>query len=1364
MFCRYCGYLLADNAHFCTKCGKAVVATTPPPIIQQQESLSTPPPINTPTPIKGYSPKDLQQGVQKTFNNIHYIIVQLRDNDIKASATCGEIICSSSPSQNAFLRLMRKGKFFLPIILCLFACLGSFAQEIQRTVSTGFGTITYTITGVEQDMELIDSQGRLEVEKKEKDRNMYYRDENDNMKKEVIKDVYRYHNTFNTYRIYQSDIVKVKVTFSPAGSNSTKETKYHNVGTNLEEVTRYTLFSGYSNRREKKNVTLVRLEFREPPYQFEDMIATGYQEDGVWIRIGARYLHQYLSGTTYKEEIEGYYDEFHIMPPRKGSTPVEESEDNSIVTNPPGDETTPPSEVGPIHEKIDTQADDEPGESGWIVPSLIGAIAVGGGLLAWNKRRKKEEAEKKKKKSKATTPPPTSKTKKSKEQEEDEYNEHCVYEMRIKKDCGDTLVPGDKPVTVYARIIRYTPEGNVSTDPVLTRMIRITGDDYLQLSPTIQYGEYVAANVLAPNQDVTPAEAVVNFAMSAEGVSFTINMHFNVEGAEILFGQDNLTLPAGYEKTVELPFVILGLGEDPKVELSVEKDSYHVELKKKDDLWFAVLNENKNCADFKNKLEPGQYNYYSLHIKATDENGRKVETDFPICRFQMGLTIDTTYLKCYIEEYNSSKHLSNRYAFDQVVNTTPWNSTDEPKYEVRKMAPAETKSKLRLFEYDEENHQVLRIPAVPDEIKFEAVEENRKELVEKLGIDWEPLKNSEEGARPIVFRCIRHGLDAPLRIKAKMIVKTTFNNRKYELEKEVRLHSQPVRQSQNMEDSMGQLKEDERLTDVLIHIQECIFSHGYLKNLAPLDRYIQNMLDGYDATYGYDKEQMRTVRRIWTSFLQGTFAGANGEAEKVTLGDELMMFFDAFMAKGKEVEDSLGFFSRMAIGVFTLGCSEVVFTSMEVVREMKDYVDKGGDSVFGAFCCGVKVVAREYIMEKVSDLGMGMLKNGATKVGLTPENLKAKAKEYYGNITRGRQMKQAISDTKIAKANAKVKVEQTKMLTQNTHLDMDEIKMKNAEIEGLEIGKKKIEKFKEVMDLPDNPKNTKLKNEMAMEIQKDKNAMSLLADYDNTAMNDMRSKFNKQIQDLSDGADYEVMYQMAADHNIPLNEVKKLNASASSKAKLKSGEKITFDHDATFYHETKTGKRTYFNQIETEKMYNKKYYKEYHGQYAVTTETNAAKFAKNADQTVIQSDFHPESYGNENFKILSDANSKTKALADANMVGDAMTYKCNEWYFQGMKELADPKTASAGIAKIREGCRQCYKQYDNYLSPRNMTRSGVNGGNKIPPEFHAYMRILKEMDVNKGGSVLKAKRELEHLGTSFEKVFQQLGDLMREVG
>jgi hypothetical protein len=55
----------------------------------------------------------------------------------------------------------------------------------------------------------------------------------------------------------------------------------------------------------------------------------------------------------------------------------------------------------------------------------------------------------------------------------------------------------------------------------------------------------------------------------------------------------------------------------------------------------------------------------------------------------------------------------------------------------------------------------------------------------------------------------------------------------------------------------------------------------------------------------------------------------------------------------------------MAVGIITLGCSEVVFTSLEVVRDMKAYVDNGGDSVWGGFWCGVKVVGREYLTEKI---------------------------------------------------------------------------------------------------------------------------------------------------------------------------------------------------------------------------------------------------------------------------------------------------------------------------------------------------------------------------------------------------------------
>ena len=1254
---------------------------------------------------------------------------------------------------NCGAQLLRNGKVLIVVFVCLFTSVSAFADEIRRTVGTGFGTITYTITGVEQQMQNIDNPEGQSDSKTSKKKYGYYRDQNNDMQRDELTQVTQLKVICNSYRVFQNTPgVKISVSFSPSGSNYIKESKYQNI----ELQKQFDLFVGSSYQRLTKNVVQPHLLITKAPYEGNDVgFLPVMDEKGVYIRIGARCVNKYLDGDNYKVETDMYYDEIHLVFAAGKSGPAEEGSDDDDAFTKPDNNDEEPDDIGPIHEEIDTTPPDEPSESGWLIPTLIGVIATTGGIVAWKKRKKEKEKKESGKKSK-----------KNKKEEEEDNEERCTYEMRIKKDFGNTFTPGDPPQKIYARIVRHTPDGKSYTDTKLTRMIQITGDDYLQVSPATSSGEYMAADVQAPAIDNVPAEAVVHFSMAAEGVSFTNHVHFFIEGAEILFGQDNLTLPTEYEKTVELPFLVLGMGEDVKIEMTVEYDAYKAVLKQDKDkgIWYAVLTENKDCADFKKKLEPGDYKCYSLHIKATDANNRKVETDFPICRFQMGLTINTTYIKCYEEEYAPMNHLSDRFVYDRTMDISPWNS-HEPNYVTRKMTPAETKCRLRLFEYDEENHQVLRIPAVPDEVKFVAVEESRQSLIEKLGIDWEPRKDADNGARLIIFRCIRGGLDAPLRIKSVVKISLTFNGRKYNLEKEVMLHSQPVRQSKDMEDSMGQLKEDENIADKLMYIQSVIFKKGYLNNLAPLDRYIQNMLDSYDAAYGYDNEQLRTVRRIWVGFHDGSFVGANAKAEPVTLGDELMLFFNAFMDKGKEVEDSMGFFSRMALGFFTLGCSEVVFTSMEVVREMKAYVDKGGDSVFGGFCCGVKIVVREYLTEKVTDFGMGVLKKGATKVGLTPENLKAKAKEYYGNITRGRQMKQSISSQKAKVAQAKIDADNVKMLAQNKKLDLDEIKMKQAEVDGLALGKEKIDNYRAAVEmLDDSPVNAKLKKELALEIQQDKNAMSLLENYTDTSLDNTRKNFTAETQRLSHSAEFEVKYEIAQQYGVGINDIKTLNASASSREAMRKGKKITFDHDTTFYYENpKTKEVWYFNQKQTEELYNRKYF-EAAKDFEAAEQSFANRFAKKADQTVVQSDFHPESYGTDNFKVLIDPNSGPKALPNANMVGDAMTYKCNEWYQQGLKELANPATATSGISKIREGCRQCYKQYKNYLKPRDLTRSGINGGEKIPAKFHECMKILDNMNVNKGGSVVKAKKELEVLGTTFEEVFQQLGDLMRQVG
>ena len=58
----------------------------------------------------------------------------------------------------------------------------------------------------------------------------------------------------------------------------------------------------------------------------------------------------------------------------------------------------------------------------------------------------------------------------------------CRCEMVIYKEFGDTLMVGDAPQQVYAKIVRKTTQGDID-DPALTAMIRITSaDGYLMLA------------------------------------------------------------------------------------------------------------------------------------------------------------------------------------------------------------------------------------------------------------------------------------------------------------------------------------------------------------------------------------------------------------------------------------------------------------------------------------------------------------------------------------------------------------------------------------------------------------------------------------------------------------------------------------------------------------------------------------------------------------------------------------------------------------------------------------------------------------------------------------------------------------------
>ena len=55
------------------------------------------------------------------------------------------------------------------------------------------------------------------------------------------------------------------------------------------------------------------------------------------------------------------------------------------------------------------------------------------------------------------------------------------------------------------------------------------------------------------------------------------------------------------------------------------------------------------------------------------------------------------------------------------------------------------------------------------------------------------------------------------------------------------------------------MKEDQHTYDRLMHIIESVVQTGQLNRMFPLVKYTEMQIEGYDATYGYDK---RNVNRI----------------------------------------------------------------------------------------------------------------------------------------------------------------------------------------------------------------------------------------------------------------------------------------------------------------------------------------------------------------------------------------------------------------------------------------------------------------------------------------------------------------------
>ena len=960
-------------------------------------------------------------------------------------------------------------------------------------------------------------------------------------------------------------------------------------------------------------------------------------------------------------------------------------------------------------------------------------------------------------------------------QQQPEDNAPC--ELHIYKGFGDTLLVGNAPQQVFAKIVRKTPQGEC-TDPALTQMIQITsGDGYVEVYDGGMHGEWRTAWVSAPETgSPPPSEGIVTFRMGNEDGSYTNRVHFRIEAGEVIFGQDNLTLPAHYQKEVRLPFLVTGLEGNAEVTAKITDGtgqktsnySVRVEWNAKEQLHYAVIHD---CVldPAQDKGVPGHFLCYALEVEAKSPSGQVINGRLELYRYYMGLILDVGDIQCYIEEFSPLNHRTDKFA--SVRNG-------------KKYVPSETRAKLTLFDYDEAQNRILQIAPVPTEFTIRTDNADSQYLADNIAVKMEVTDCRPGDATYCRLRCTKAVLDAPNRVAATVTISVMNGEKKVTATQNIRLCSQPVRQFASNDAMAAALKNDERITGQLEHLRSEIYRHQLVGNLFPLIKYIDTILDSYDPDYGYDPNALQTITHTYNDVFSGEKAGAMEDLpEPLTLSDDVKAFALSWYETTKSTSRDLGFCGRLFVGFATLGCSEVVFGTVdtisvgeEIYTGMKNYVDQGGNSVWEGFVVGAKVATREYLMSKAMGAGMklagaglklagaGLKKAGLSREGMTKlfNKVNRKTEKPYSTHAKGTPVKAAAHNSQIRQAGAKAQVQaraQAGSVGQagpvkpgDSGKSFSKTNMKNAEALAKQRANQNVNDLRAACELyraNPTPENRILRDRQIMKCQGDKNTMYLLKDKGDT-FNQTRMDFNKRLDDIYKNTDKKVMKDLS--RQFGGKKIRKKNVTSSSKQKLKNGETVTMDRDTTYQYLDddgiwKTIDDKTFGQG-TEKMVQETYNRHFQKQSTGFKPNNdpdvdlkpleqklADKYAKNKDQTIIQNELtNSESYGKD-VNMMMDKSRHGERMQDARQVGKAVEKKGTERFDDARKMLAeaekmtDPnaklsKQADA-LGEIKEGCRQQTKIFDQFTDSMDIARAAENGGSKISDKLRQGIEILR---------------------------------------
>ena len=1061
--------------------------------------------------------------------------------------------------------------------------------------------------------------------------------------------------------------------------------------------------------------------------------------------------------TTYKWGDRGYNDFLHI----KGEFDEVKVSEGDITAS----------------AEDDTDAPDEKGPWGTAIPIAVGAGIIGYLTHLINKLRKRRKANAKDQQDEDNSD--------DNDDEDDDDEEPDQLEMRFYKDFDGTLITGDAAQRVSACIVRHPAKGGEWVDENLTRQIEITSvDNYLDVEDDGMVNGWRSCFVSAPQDDNPPEEGVVKFRLSVDRGTYTNRVHFRLEKGEIQFGQENLTIPAQYEPVLELPFLVPGFeGENGVTAYITDSEGnegdYGVDVywdaQKKHH--FAHIRDNvKDPA--KDEGIPGQYLSYTLHVEAKNDRGTHLEGTLPVLRFYMGLAVefkDKGEIGCYITEYDPMKH-----------RTRPELRI---KAGSKQYMSQENQAILTLYDYDISRNTLLKVSPIPmlkDGFTVKAKDESKQAFVDKLGLQMEALTDRCDEGRLCLVRSLKGVLDAPNRIDAECIIKVKYqgpNNAEpkiYTCTHAIRLASQPRREVNDMNAAEAFMKEDQHTYDRLMHIIESVVQTGQLNRMFPLVKYTEMQLEGYDATYGYDKRNVNRIRSTYARLVMGDIGGVDEELPpELGIKDELEWWFEAI----KQVEKDIGFIGRIVAGVGSWGLSELIFMPVDFAEEIREYVyDKNGDSMLKMFWIGIKNGA--FMVLGATGAASTIKAKNLTRQGMREaiQNAKKGFEKPY-NTLKGWLFRESAEKSLEATRRASSVAEMRLNAAKNAPRLPGDLNLDKAMATGRANAAEKVKNLRAAIEMAEQNgewTNVALKNRLILEVQGDKQAMYMLKNA-SSKYDVVRKELNGTLKNIYEITDAKSIAELSKKY--PGRKIQVMNATSSKADMLASGKTITMDRDITYYFIDENNVTHYLPHEEVVEVYNRNFYettRRFTSKSNVIADSSASsaevygRYAKGKDQTVIQDVLHDnESFGVD-WEKLADKSRHGEALTNPTKVGDAMTFKGYDRFQSAEKLLQEAETItneaerllvqSEAVNEYMEGLRQMAKEFNNFVKPYDIARYKVNGTSMIPQHMREAVEMVEEMF--KAGSTVsidQIQRAFRSMNYSFYQFADDMGACMKRI-